>query len=62
MLSYSNFGADKEGSPVSVHEAVDYMQQNYPDLAIDGEMQVNFAMNREMRDAKYPFTRLKGKT
>ena len=61
MLSYSNFGADKEGSPVSVHEAVNYMQQNYPDLAIDGEMQVNFAMNREMRDAKYPFTRLKGK-
>ena len=61
MLSYSNFGADKEGSPVSVHEEVDYMQQNYPDLAIDGEMQVNFAMNREMRDAKYPFTRLKGK-
>ena len=61
MLSYSNFGTDKEGSPVSVHEAVDYMQQNYPDLAIDGEMQVNFAMNRELRDAKYPFTRLKGK-
>ena len=61
MLSYSYYGADKVGSPVSVHEAVDYMQQNYPDLAIDGEMQVNFAMNREMRDAKYPFTRLKGK-
>ena len=61
MLSYSNFGADKEGSPVSVHEAVDYMQQNYPALAIAGEMQVDFAMNREMRDAKYPFTRLKGK-
>ena len=37
------------------------MQQNYPDLAIDGEMQVNFAMDRKMRDAKYPFTRLKGK-
>jgi malate dehydrogenase (oxaloacetate-decarboxylating)(NADP+) len=61
MISYSNFGTDKEGSPVSVHEAVDYMQRNYPDLAIDGEMQVNFAMNRELRDAKYPFTRLKGK-
>ena len=61
MLSYSNFGADKEGSPVSVHEAVEYMQQNYPELAIDGEMQVNFAMNRELRDTKYPFTRLKGK-
>ncbi len=61
MLSYSNFGADQEGSPVSVHQAVNYMQQHYPDLAIDGEMQVNFAMNRTLRDAKYPFTRLKGK-
>ncbi len=61
MLSYSNFGADTAGSPVKVHEAVSYMQEEYPELAIDGEMQVNFAMNREMRDAKYPFTRLKGK-
>ena len=50
MLSYSNFGADKEGSPVSVHEAVEYVQQNYPELAIDGEMQVNFAMNRTLRE------------
>jgi len=24
-------------------------------------MQVNFAMDRKLRDAKYPFTRLKGK-
>ena len=61
MLSYSNFGADNEGSPEKVHEAVAYMQEAYPELAIDGEMQVNFAMNRELRDAKYPFTRLKDK-
>ena len=61
MLSHSNFGADTAGSPVKVHEAVSYMQEEYPELAIDGEMQVNFAMNRELRDAKYPFTRLKGK-
>ena len=61
MLSYSNFGADTKGSPVKVHEAVNYMQREYPELAIDGEMQVNFAMNRELRDTKYPFTRLKGK-
>ena len=61
MLSYPNFGADTAGSPVKVHEAVSYMQEEYPELAIDGEMQVNFAMNRELRDAKYPFTRLKGK-
>ncbi|WP_071145860.1 NADP-dependent malic enzyme [Bacteroides ihuae] len=61
MLSYSNFGSDETGSPARVHEATSYMHENYPELAIDGEMQVNFAMDRELRDAKYPFTRLKGK-
>ena len=61
MLSYSNFGSDQAGSPSKVHEAVAQMQRECPDLAIDGEMQVNFAMNRNLRDAKYPFTRLKGK-
>ena len=63
MLSYSNFGSDKEGSPVKVSKAVKYMQEQYPDLAIDGEMQVNFAMDTQLRDAKYPllFTRKKCK-
>ncbi|NDV56612.1 NADP-dependent malic enzyme [Bacteroides sp. 519] len=61
MLSYSNFGSDPKGSPAKVHRAVEFMQKEYPDLPIDGEMQVNFALNKELRDAKYPFTRLKGK-
>ena len=61
MISYSNFGTDEAGSPVKVHQAVEKMQQDFPDLAIDGEMQVNFALNRELRDDKFPFTRLKGK-
>ena len=51
MLSYSNFRSDKEGSPVKVSKAVKYMQEQYPDLAIDGEMQVNFAMDTQLRDA-----------
>lgn len=61
MLSYSNFGSDTVGSPANIHKAVEYMQEHYPELAIDGEMQVNFAINNELRDRKYPFTRLKGK-
>ena len=61
MLSYSNFGSDSEGSPAKVHEAIDIMQNEYPDLAIDGEMQVKYAMNNVARDEKYPFTRLVGK-
>ena len=61
MLSYSNFGADKVGSPALVHEAVSIMQKEYPDLAIDGEMQVHFALNKELRDRTFPFSRLAGK-
>ncbi len=61
MISYSNFGSDNSGSPVNVHKAVEYMQNKYPDLAVDGEMQVNFALNSKLRDERYPFTRLQGK-
>ena len=61
MISYSNFGTDTIGSPQKVHAAVEKMQQEFPNLAIDGEMQVNFAMDKKLRDDKYPFTRLKGK-
>ena len=61
MLSYSNFGSDNIGSPAKVHEAVAYMHENYPELAVDGEMQVKFALDNALRDEKYPFTRLKGK-
>ena len=61
MISYSNFGTDTIGSPQKVHAAVERMQQEFPDLAVDGEMQVNFAMDKKLRDDKYPFTRLKGK-
>ncbi len=60
-ISYSNFGSDQEGSPASVHKVVKTMQNLYPDLPIDGEMQVNFALNKELRDHKYPFSRLCGK-
>lgn len=61
MISYSNFGTDENGSPAQVHAAVEEMQERYPDLAIDGEMQVNFALDNKLRDAKYPFSRLNGK-
>ena len=60
MLSYSNFGSDKQGSPLKVHDAIDYLHKNYPDMVIDGEMQVNFALDKKLRDEMYPFNKLKG--
>ena len=61
MLSYSNFGSDKQGSPLKVHDAIDYLHNNYPDMMVDGEMQVNFALDKKLRDDMYPFNKLKGK-
>lgn len=61
MLSYSNFGASKEHGPSEVHEAVEILHEKYPDLLIDGEMQVNYALNKDLRDKHFPFNRLYGK-
>lgn len=61
MLSYSNFGADSIGSPASVKKAVEYLHANHPDMEVDGEMQVNFAINTDLRKESFPFSRLNGK-
>ena len=61
MLSYSNFGADKQGSPLKVHDAIDYLHKHYPEICIDGEMQINFALDKKLRDENYPFNTLHGK-
>ncbi len=61
MLSYSNFGSVKNGSPASVHQAVKILHEKYPDMCVDGEMQVTFALDTKLRDRKYPFSRLKNK-
>ena len=61
MVSYSNFGSDQGGSAGDVHNAIERLHREHPDWVIDGEMQVNVALNRELRDSKYPFSRLYGK-
>ena len=61
LVSHSNFGSSQSDGALKVRRAVEYMQQQYPDLPIDGEMQLGFALDRELRDEQYPFTRLFGK-
>ncbi len=58
MISYTNFGTDSVGSPKMVSDAVRELQEEYPDLKIDGEMSVDLALDHERRDEKYPFLRL----
>ena len=59
LLSYSNFGAIRNGSPSRVHEAVEILHREHPHLIVDGEIQANFATNKELRMKKFPFSKLK---
>ncbi|WP_242927993.1 NADP-dependent malic enzyme [Pontibacter vulgaris] len=58
VLSYSNFGSVKGDIPNKGSEAVRKAKQRYPDLLIDGEMQANTALNRDMLRENYPFSTL----
>ena len=61
LISHSNFGSDQSQGAQKMKLAVQQMQRMYPNLAIDGEMQIGFALDKELRDSQYPFTKLKGK-
>ncbi|MBL7138352.1 MAG: NADP-dependent malic enzyme [Bacteroidales bacterium] len=62
MVSFSNFGSIKSSEhalgPARVRQATQYLHQHYPDLLVDGEMQANFALNKEMRKSKFPFSKI----
>ncbi len=60
MLSYSNFGTDRLGTPAKVRRAVDLVLARRPDLEIDGEMQVDPAVVSSVRETEFPFVRLTG--
>ena len=61
MVSHSNFGSSQSDGALKVRRATEQMQDLYPDMPIDGEMQLGFALDRELRDEQYPFTRVFGK-
>lgn len=60
MISHSNFGSDTSDGSKKVRNAVAILQEENPDLAVEGEMQIGFALDKELRDEQYPFNRLKG--
>jgi len=60
MLSYSNFGTDRAGSPAKVRRAVELVRERRPDLEVEGEMQVDPAVVSAVREAEFPFMRLTG--
>jgi len=61
MISYSNFGSSRSGSATKMSEAVQYLHKYFPKINVDGEIQADFALNMEMRNEKFPFSKLQGK-
>lgn len=59
MVSYSNFGSSAHPQAKKIKEAVRLLHEHYPHLRVDGELQVDFALNRRMRNDKFPFSKLK---
>ena len=60
MLSYSSFGSSKEEECKRASEVVAMLHERYPDLLVDGEMTIRYALNNELRDRTFPFNKLKG--
>lgn len=58
LLSYSNFGASTHPHATKVKDAVQLLHQNNPELIVDGEIQTDFALNRDLRQKQFPFSNL----
>ncbi len=61
LLSYSNFGSSNHPHARKVKEAVRILHEDYPELVVDGEIQTDFALNKELHESKFPFSKLVGK-
>lgn len=61
MISYGNFGSSKTETPIKMRKAVQLLHQQHPDMVVDGEVQMDFALNQEMLKDKFPFSKLVGK-
>lgn len=61
MVSFSNFGSSRGQEGDMIARVVERVQRENPELAIDGEMQIQNALNRTLRDTNYPFSRLNGR-
>jgi malate dehydrogenase (oxaloacetate-decarboxylating)(NADP+) len=61
MLSYSNFGSTKDENTKKIKRAVELVHEKRPDIVIDGEIQANFALDKEGLQENFPFSPLVGK-
>ena len=57
-LSYSNFGSAEGEVPKKMAKAVAMAKEKWPGLIIDGDIQANVALNKDLMKEHYPFSEL----
>ncbi len=60
MLSYSTMGSAKHDDVTKVADAVKLVKEKHPDLAIDGELQLDAALVQSVADLKAPGSKVAG--
>jgi malate dehydrogenase (oxaloacetate-decarboxylating)(NADP+) len=60
LLTYSNFGSNRGRIPDMVADAVKILHRDHPELVVDGEIQANVALNPELLEENFPFSKLVG--
>ena len=62
MLSYSTYGSGGQNPDLpKIHQTITKIRQNHPDYLIDGELQLDAAINPEVARKKTPHSPLQGK-
>ncbi len=61
LLSFSNFGSSRFPQAKKVSEAVAMLHKSNPNLLVDGPIQSDFALNKEMLQNGFPFSNLSTK-
>lgn len=61
LLSFANFGSTDFEESKKVSEAVKILHTENPELVVDGELQANFALSKELMNEKFPFSKLANK-
>ena len=61
LLSYSNFGSSPGPDSEKMAKAVEILHEKHPTLIVDGEIQANFALNKELMNEKFSFSQLANK-
>ena len=61
VLSFSNFGSSDSEEAKKVSSAIKLLHNNNPDIIVDGPIQSDFALNKEMLKSRFPFSNLNGR-